>query len=181
MIVMAASFGAADFFGGFMKKIKIILVTLCMLMVSLTTTVVSFAAEAMTVDVAKQFFSDLSQGETTVEQLEKGYTFTANDDGSVTAVMIADPSNTVKFYYGDNGVIHYSGFFGNSEDYDGYEDLFNSSVLDRGLAQTSGFLQICSDVGNFIITNELCLIFIGFLFVSRGVSVLIKCLRVTPR
>lgn len=56
-----------------------------------------------------------------------------------------------------------------------------TSVMDKGLAQTGSVLTLLGDIGDFVVNNELCLLFLGFLFVSRGVGVLKKCLRVTPR
>lgn len=56
-----------------------------------------------------------------------------------------------------------------------------ATVLERGLAQTSSIITLLGDVATFIVGNELCLLFLGFMFVSRGVGILRKCLRVTPR
>ena len=56
-----------------------------------------------------------------------------------------------------------------------------TTVMEKGLANTSSVLTLLGDVTNFIVNNELCLLFLGFMFVSRGVGVLRKCLRVTPR
>lgn len=55
------------------------------------------------------------------------------------------------------------------------------SVLEKGIEQTSGVLTLMSNVADFVVNNELCLLFLGFMFVSRAVGVLRKCLRVTPR
>lgn len=57
----------------------------------------------------------------------------------------------------------------------------SASVMDKGLQQTTSVLTLLGDVADFVVNNELCLLFLGFMFVSRGVGVLRKCLRVTPR
>lgn len=57
----------------------------------------------------------------------------------------------------------------------------STSVMDKGLAQTSSIITLLGDLTTFIVGNELCLLFLGFLFISRGVGILKRCLRVTPR
>lgn len=57
----------------------------------------------------------------------------------------------------------------------------SASVMDKGLQQTTSVLTLLGNVADFVVTNELCLLFLGFMFVSRSVGVLKKCLRVTPR
>lgn len=57
----------------------------------------------------------------------------------------------------------------------------SASVMDKGLQQTTSVLTLLGNVADFVVNNELCLLFLGFMFVSRGVGVLRKCLRVTPR
>lgn len=56
-----------------------------------------------------------------------------------------------------------------------------TTVMDKGLAQTSSIISLLGDLTTFIVGNELCLLFLGFFFISRGVGILKRCLRVTPR
>ena len=60
-------------------------------------------------------------------------------------------------------------------------EAVSSSVFERGLANSASVLKLVGDVAEFIIGNELCLLFLGFFFVSRGVGILKKCFRATPR
>lgn len=177
MIVMAASFGAAKFFGGSMKKIKLLIVTLCMLMVFCLTSVVSFAA-SLTIEAAQEYYAGLSGDDISV--LQSGYTW-SESDGVVTAVLNADTSQSVSFWYDEIGMMQYSGFFGSSEeDTDSSIEQGSSSVIETGISQTGSILNLVGSVTDFVVGNDLCLISLGFVFVGRAAVVLRKCLRVTP-
>lgn len=54
-------------------------------------------------------------------------------------------------------------------------------VLDSAIAQSGSILGLLGDISDFVINSELCLVFLGFVVISRSVGILKKCLRVTPR
>lgn len=56
-----------------------------------------------------------------------------------------------------------------------------TGVLSSATSQASNILTFLGDLTAFVIGNELCMCFLGFMFISRGVGVLKRCLRVTPR
>lgn len=57
----------------------------------------------------------------------------------------------------------------------------SGSVMERGLQQTSSVIDLLGQVSTFVISNELCLLFLGFFFVSRGTGLLKRMIRITPR
>ena len=56
-----------------------------------------------------------------------------------------------------------------------------TGVLTNATNQAGNILTFLGNLTTFVIGNELCMCFLGFMFISRGVGVLKKCLRVTPR
>ena len=162
-----------------MKKIRLFVIALCMFMVFSVTSVIAFAS-SLSIEAAQEYYAGLSGDD--VATLQSGYDW-SESNRVVTATLKADGTSTVSFWYDELGMIQYNGFFGSSEEESDSSSggSSGSNILDRGFDQASGFLQVCSDVTNFIVSNELCLITIGFVFVSRSVGCLRRCLRVTPR
>lgn len=57
----------------------------------------------------------------------------------------------------------------------------DGSIAEKGFSDASAFLSVVGEIATFIVNNELCLISLTFVFIVRGIRLLRKCLRVTPR
>lgn len=57
----------------------------------------------------------------------------------------------------------------------------SGSIAEKGFSDASSFLSVVGEIATFIVNNELCLISLSFVFIFRGIRLLRKTLRVTPR
>ena len=163
-------------------------VLLCVIML-FTISVIGSAAYDLTIDEAVEYYSILSGDD--VETLQTAYTWSKNGS-AVTAVLNADSSSKVDFWYDDNGVIQYDGFFGSSSESDSDSD--SESDTDTGnstggitdlsssvVSGSSSFLSLLGSLFNFCAENELCQMFLTTTFTSIGVGLLRRVTRAFGR
>ena len=144
-----------------MKKVRFIITSVIAVMMIFVCSVGAFAAASLSIDAAKEYYSSISGVD--IDTLEAGYTWTESN-GIVTAVLNADNTSTVSFWYDDSGSIQYDGFFGSSAP--------ATSLIDRVVDQTVPIFSFLGDLTAFVIGNALCMCFLGFMFIVRGVKVL---------
>ena len=69
----------------------------------------------------------------------------------------------------------------NIDDPPSEDPSIDSGILDKGFNDAGSILAVCGDIAAFVVTNELCLISLSFILVARGIVLLRKMVRVTPR
>lgn len=162
-----------------MKKLRLCLTCIALALMMVVCSVGAFAADVMTIDLAKQYFAELS--ELDISTIEDGFTFTENN-GIVTAVMNVDTSQLVSFWYDDTGAVQYDGFFGSSiGDADNSVSVDKNSVaanISTGL--NTGF-TIGTSAFNFLMVNPLSSTVIGIGFCSVALYIIKRALRVSKR
>lgn len=111
-----------------------------------------------------------------------GLQFWASTDNPYAVEVWEDGNLAEVIYKDDNGYICglASGFMVLSDDVSSGHGGGDGRV--RGIIDNaSDLLTVIGDVAAFVVSNDLCLLTLGFIFVTRAVVLVRKTIRVTPR
>lgn len=123
-----------------------------------------------------------SLGITSAELEDSGLDIYYSLDNSYAVEVWEDDNLAEVIYKDDNGYICglASGFMVLSDDVSSGHGGGDGRV--RGIIDNaSDLLTVIGDVAAFVVSNDLCLLTLGFIFVTRAVVLVRKTIRVTPR